>query len=169
MKIFCIGLPKTGTHSILRALNLLGFKTKHYSKHIYKDIKKGYNTFAENECVYKYKELYKKFPFAKFIMTTRELDKWLLSIKNHFENKNPHPKNSTKKIRKRTLGTWNYQRDLLIDKYKSHHTHVRSFFGNNDNFIEFKIGNDGWKKLCDFLQKDIPQQSFPHKNKGIYK
>ena len=31
--------------------------------------------------------------------------------------------------------------------------------------LVFKLA-DGWKPLCEFLGKPIPDQPFPHKNKG---
>ena len=40
---------------------------------------------------------------------------------------------------------------------------------NNINYLNMNIcdNGDGWEKLCKFLDKEIPDVDFPHKNKSI--
>lgn len=49
-------------------------------------------------------------------------------------------------------------------RYRDHNTSVRNR-APKDQLLEFKM-SDGWKPLCKFLGKPIPDQEFPHKNKG---
>ncbi|WP_375577902.1 sulfotransferase [Marivirga tractuosa] len=95
-KYFCIGLNKTGTTSLKRAFQDLGFKVGNQRKaeRLLKDIiNRNYNTFL-NYCdtaeVFQdvpfsffdiYKVLFEKYPDAKFILTIRDSpEQWVNSI-----------------------------------------------------------------------------------------
>jgi hypothetical protein len=42
---------------------------------------------------------------------------------------------------------------------------ICKLFRNNPRFLTMKIcdeGGDGWEKLCNFLEMDIPAVDFPH-------
>ena len=52
----------------------------------------------------------------------------------------------------------------LQDYYQDNQVMIE-FFKNNPRFLEMKIcdeNNDGWEKLCDFLEMDIPEVEFPN-------
>lgn len=168
-KIICIGLPKTGTNSILKALKILGYTTKHYPivKRL-EEMMEKFDAVAECGAIIKWKELYEKYD-AKCILTTRDLDSWLPSLKNWLLYVNPHPKERTKKVRKQTLGSWNWNRKKHIRKYRRHHRQVKRYFKDNKDLLIMNIINgDGWEKLCRFLDKSIPDVPFPHENKKDY-
>ena len=52
-----------------------------------------------------------------------------------------------------------------------YNTFLIEYFKNQPSkILIFNIfKNEGWKKLCEFLDKPIPTQPFPHKNIGKYK
>ncbi|NNL58141.1 MAG: hypothetical protein HKP31_01530 [Nitrosopumilus sp.] len=98
-KIFCIGFPKTGTTSLEKALEILGFNVcrGHYNNNHtnyliglflnkdYAEIEKiidYFDVFADlpwgGTDFYRY--LANKYPNAKFIHTQREVDEWYISL-----------------------------------------------------------------------------------------
>ncbi len=98
MKIFCIGFQKTGTTSLGKGLELLGFKVcnpdvllldpKIKDKALRYAIEKipHYDAFQDNPWPLLYKELDAMYPGAKFILTTRRPRSWLKSMKQYFGN-----------------------------------------------------------------------------------
>ena len=88
-KIFCIGLSRTGTTSLTKALNILGYRAVHApglkvffnrpfmfrGHHLEND-----NAFADISVIPFYKTFYYKFPNSKFILTIRDVESWLVSL-----------------------------------------------------------------------------------------
>ena len=62
-----------------------------------------------------------------------------------------------------TLGDWE-NRDKLRDGFAEHYKHIRLIVPK-DRLLEFQ-SEDGWAPLCAFLDKPIPEQPYPHVNKG---
>ena len=58
----------------------------------------------------------------------------------------------------------------LIERYERHNAEVENYFHDRpkDLLIVNWAEGDGWKELCDFLGRDIPNEPFPHSNKGNY-
>lgn len=83
-KIFCIGLPRTGTTSLCKFLNMIGLKTKHLPFQLELNLNNlfmnKYMGFGDSPIPLIYKDLDRKFPNSKFILTTRSLDSWLDSM-----------------------------------------------------------------------------------------
>ena len=94
MKIFGIGLSKTGTTSLARALNILGYRTRDnlgvvdYIRGDLSSINPGIldtnDAFTDTPVPNFYRELDAKYPDAKFILTIRDMDGWLKSCKKQF-------------------------------------------------------------------------------------
>lgn len=94
-KIFGIGIGRTGTKSLTEALRILGYKCIHWSpdKATQREVISGtkISRIVEKRDVIidtvlpilHYKEYAKRFPDAKFILTTRDEQGWLKSIKKH--------------------------------------------------------------------------------------
>src|SRR5687768_6928911 len=93
-KIFGIGLSRTATTSLARALNLLGMKTIHCpsDQTTFNELRSGnYNLSimrefqgaADTPVVPFYPQLDKAFPGSKFILPTRDIDYWIRSMERH--------------------------------------------------------------------------------------
>ncbi len=175
-KVFCIGFHKTGTTSIGKALEILGYKVigcvhnkdrqiLSNENRIY-EIANGfldkYNAFQDNPWPLLYKWLDKKYPSSKFILTIREKFDWINSVVNHFGyNDTPmreyiygvgHPKGNEK---------------IYIRRYEQHNAEVVQYFHNSNNLLILDINErEKWKNICHFLQKNIPNVEFPHLNKA---
>ena len=109
-----------------------------------------------------YKELDQTYPGSKFVLTVRDDDKWLNSASKHFKNTDFK------------LHEWLYgngiligNEELYIKRYRKHYKEVKEYFKDRKDLLimDFAKG-DGWNKLCAFLDKPIPNEPFPHANKG---
>jgi len=97
MKIFGIGLSKTGTSSLAQALAILGFRTKDYpgvAQYIPGDLSTldpamldGHDALTDTPIPSLYPALDARYPGAKFILTVRSMDGWLKSCKKQFTEK----------------------------------------------------------------------------------
>lgn len=169
-KIFGIGLPKTGQSSLAIAMFTLGYKTIQYPYTSYQ-IKKS--DFAlDLPVVINYKQLDKKYPNSKFILTTRDFDSWLESMRNHYRLY-PASKRHEQQLKFR-LKFWNtirFNKKLMAKKYYEHIEDVNKYFKGRgkDLLIINIIAGEGWGKLCPFIDKKIPRRPFPKENIGKYK
>lgn len=180
MKIFCIGLPKTGTTTLGKALEILGYShnsetdsvlglnsiTDGTYDYIIDQIGK-YDAFEDSPYPMCWKWLAEKYPDAKFILTTRESPyKFLLSLLNEPLRKIEGVIHHQKKFAQFGVTHVKGNEGIVYRAYLEHNHDVRKYFEGKDNFIEmcFEDGH-GWKRLCAFLAKEIPTQDFPHLNK----
>ena len=186
LKVFGIGLQRTGTSSLRKALNILGINTQeiHGSWYFAKPDNNSelqfvpspnanfFNGFADNPLPLFYKHLDKMYPNGKFILTTRAVDLWLKSVSAFFDRNDWSKFLQGDKIQMCHLmlyGDYTYDRDSFMQAYKKHESDVRSYFKNKQNFLTLDI-NDSfkWNKLCSFLQVEIPSETYPYVNVSHY-
>lgn len=171
--IFCIGMGKTGTKTICSALKVLGYRTSHHSakfnrllisyldtgvmKPLLADIFKRKDVFADGSERYRFRELDEFFPKAKFILTTRSIDTWLVSHANH---------SYIRHVKRRKKINGDYWRERL-KTFREHHKAVRAYFRGRRDFLEvdFCDKSDKWKPICSFLGKEIPSCCFPRRGR----
>ena len=94
MKVFGIGFHRTGTSSLGRALEQLGYNvcgnfihnetnlgdTLHQRAY---DMAERYDAFQDFPWPLLYRELDKRYPGSRFILTTRNTDAWVRSVLKH--------------------------------------------------------------------------------------
>lgn len=91
-KVFGVGLSRTGTRSLKDALNILGIKTFHWplGKYTYREISSGnynltllkkYQGITDVQIVPIFPMLDKAYPNSKFILTVRDKEGWVESMK----------------------------------------------------------------------------------------
>lgn len=83
-KIFNIGLPKTGTHSLHTALQQLGYRSLHNPLDLRRQCFEGRYRFDRDDWdaltnfgEHCYPQLDAAYPDSKFILTVRDMDQWL--------------------------------------------------------------------------------------------
>jgi 3'(2'),5'-bisphosphate nucleotidase len=176
-KIFGIGLSKTGTTSLARALEILGYKTRDYlgvTRYSSGDLSsidldeiETNDAFTDTPVPSFYRELDAHYPGAKFILTVRDMDGWLNSCKKQFTQKLAEKLN-------------NASNQLFIDLYGCAVFDEQNFRNGYAHFIRgvnehFKdrpddllimdvAAGDGWEELCAFLKTPIPDIPFPRAN-----
>jgi hypothetical protein len=169
-KVFGIGLSKTGLTSLAEAMRHLGYKTIQYP---YRP-----SQIKNNDCALdltvtlNYKKLDKKYPKSKFILTVRDYDSWLKSMRNHYR-RYPASKRYKEQLmyRLKFWDTVNFNRRLMTKKYYDHLDDVDKYFkGRKKDLLIINIcDGEGWKKLCPFVGKKIPRKPFPRENVAKYR
>ena len=172
-KVFGIGFQKTGTSSLRRALKMLGYRVAgpnwindpDIQETVYEKafgIIDRFDAFQDNPWPILYKELAERYPTSKFILTIRPVDEWILSAVKHFGS-NVTP-----------MRTWIYgignpvgNEERYQDRYTRHNNEVMAYFRDQPErlLIMNVTEGDGWDLLCPFLDKEIPEMTFPHANK----
>lgn len=170
-KIFCIGASKTGTNSIIKALKILGYRSfsfyewptivkKGEKAYLEKIKKSSYDVFADwpfgdGDL---YKKIDKAVPKSKFILTIRGKKSLQKSWENYFKN-SPRAKKRLENIKEK------------MEEIEKRNNEIINYFKDNKSklLIIKIIEGEGWEKLCNFIDKEIPNRPFPHKNIGKYK
>ena len=188
MKVFGIGMFKTGTTSLEYALRILGFnhinnltffngKPFDYSSKNIENVKNDYDyeSFSKEEI--------NKLKLAIDSYNAFSDHPWMWFFKKAYEI---HPSGKfilTTRKDEETLANSDYNywiangvdeneipnKEDFIYRYKKHNDEVRKYFKGNSNFIEICFENgDGWEEICNFLELPVPEIDFPHMNKGEY-
>lgn len=164
-----IGLPRTGTKSLVQALEILGYEDVRHNPQFEElaAIRAG----SDHGVTIFYKYLDGRYPGSKFVLSTRDLDEWLTSLEWVLDyvrlDKITGPiREVTIMARMQLLETLEFDRDKAIAAYHRHHTDVKRYFADRpDDLLEMRIGDgDGWETLCPFLGVEIPDIAFPRTN-----
>jgi len=186
-KIFCIGSNKTGTTSLTKSLQILGYSVcpeylmfNQNSKYFYNQSIGNYSQLFRLVDIYDafedrpwnhsdfYKKLDENFKNSKFILTIRNTDNWINSYRRW-----------SKKINLK--GGWFYplvsnicygvddflnNEDIMRMKYEQRNQEIINYFKDTNKLLILDFEeSQNWDNLCDFLKKPIPSQNFPHLNK----
>ena len=173
-RVFCIGWHKTGTSTIGSALLKLGFSVVGCRLDMVHPLRKGnfdlplrlagqFDAVQDVPWACLYKQLDVRYPGSRFIMTVRDEDSWLKSARRHFGSMHI------------PLHEWIYGKgrltgneQLYLERFRNHQIEAQAYFMNRPDdllIMDFRSG-DSWEKLCDFLEVEIPNGSFPHENKA---
>lgn len=168
MKIFCIGLSKTGTNSLCEALRLLGFDIIHYPGPDFLDKIDDVDGVADLPACRFYKDLHIKYPDAKFILTSRDESSWLKSIEKHYTRRPPSTLSQWgKENRMEIFDTMHFHEEILSISKRKYEREVLTHFQGNPNFIHLPMemmDEFGWKMLTRLTGRARPKVDFPHAN-----
>lgn len=186
-KVFGIGLQRTGTTSLRYAFERLGLSCKRDGG-VWELVNvdstgqlafnpealelRAYQAFTDNPIPVLFKVLDQYFPQSRFIMTQRSLEGWLKSVAKLFDwgmtAWDQMPEGPLIHATHRALyGTTEFDSEKFSKTYKCYYQDVENYFTNRPQdllVMNFEEG-DGWDKLCPFLQLEVPEVEFPHKNK----
>ena len=169
-KVFCIGFHKTGTSSIGRALEHLGFDVTGpnfvHDRRIHsgpwslvRPLIEQYDAFQDNPWPVLFREIDWYVPDAKFVLTMRDPMDWIGSVESFFA------KHSTE-MRKLIygVGSPDGQRERYLARYLRHYEEVDAYFADDGlRLLRMNVfEGDEWQKLCSFIGKPIPDIPFPH-------
>lgn len=181
-KVFEIGVMKTGTSSLGKAFEILGFKHKGWDAKLYEKFcqEKSPNVLInelEKHDAFEdgpwhdvdYKWLDMKYPGSKFIVLERNTLDWLRSMQRH------HVREFNPTIPDAYLDDrWINPSDnfLLseIQRKQNKYQEIENYFQyRKSDFLRLNIcmGNDRWSKLCNFLNRPIPDEPFPFLNAHV--
>lgn len=177
-KVFGIGLSRTGTTSLSRAMEILGYRTIHCPRDIVEIA--GWCDFCADITVsMRFKVLDSVFCNSKFIYTTRDIEQWLESCDRHFNGKErakrpsfPYSEATAifaayNEAEIATYGQLSFSRDAWRDAYLRHDENVRSYFsGRECDLLEIDISKTKkWDPVLSFLGVD--EVPFPHLNRSV--
>eukprot|EP00978_Attheya_sp_CCMP212_P015936 scaffold41317_cov47-Attheya_sp.AAC.4 len=212
--LICAGLGRTGTLSLTEALEILQYNPYHYIgdfKHGHAStwadladgkcsaddvvdliVRDGYDAVLENPTCDIYRDILKRFPEAKVVLTVRDSpEKFEASWKTLFE---------TMVVTEEPFKLWPWYpsffgwiplfRQLKKIRYFMGTTHLKlepgslthgwrqkpsgwiadQYVRHNQDVIDHVPSDqllifnvkEGWKPLCDFLGCEVPNQEFPH-------
>lgn len=173
-KVIGVGFHKTGTTSLGKALEIMGYKVKGVTpralisilKKNYKKLLKTidkYDALEDSPWFKIYKELDKQLPGSKFILTIRDEDSWYKSLCLHTDNIRTAQREW---IYGRGNGIPKNNKNNTLEVYRKHNQEVLEYFKNrpNDLLVLDLKKDEKWEMLCAFLNKEIPEVPFPHKN-----
>ena len=176
MKIFEIGVPKTGTQSLGKAFEILGFTHKGFSKECYLpepypnwtredswpvmcEVADKYESFTDGPWHGVPVRLWdERYPNSKFILLERDDESWIKSQEFFMTNTMDFLEESKQ---------WLTDRDGAIKDYlefkKTKYDKIKKYFKNrlNDLLVMNICDGEGWEVLCPFLDKNIPNIPFP--------
>lgn len=176
-KVFGIGMFKTGTTSLGHALQKLGYRTLNgpwwpkevmladsWYQHpeewdgyrgVIRTMTESFDAFQDYPWMFCFEMCHEWYPDAKFILTSRdsksvaESDIRMWRRHGAADGQIPSPQ-------------------AFIDRYENQYRRVVEFFSDKPGsllIVNFEEG-DGWNEICGFLNKPIPDEAFPHANKG---
>ncbi|QXP78202.1 MULTISPECIES: sulfotransferase [Winogradskyella] len=209
-KIFCVSFQRTGTTSVGQFFKDFGYKVASYdqkrsfkwsAKRFLGDFEsifkskdfKNHQVFEDNPWWEEdfYKVLYHRFPNAKFILFTRDADKWFDSMLSHSKGKSLGNTfrhcNNYNRVEEfyRTFPNLDYYKtilknDNLLDINEVHRAHYTNIYNlRNKEIVDFFNAispnslftaqledADKWKRLGDFFNIELPNDYQVHANKS---
>jgi hypothetical protein len=180
-RIFGIGMQKTATTSLHGALLELGYdsahwKSAHWAKAIWVEMKSGGSSptlersyaLCDLPIPILFRELDAAYPGSKFILTLRDEEDWIKSVRTHWSDKNPFRGQwdtdpFTHRIHLETYGRRKFDEQVMLERYRRHNAEVREYFKARprDLLVMDMSKGAGWYELCGFLRKPLPTGPYP--------
>jgi hypothetical protein len=177
VKVFGIGLNKTGTISLHEALETLGLRSLHWGgpevratverafreRRPLVDDLPDYDAYSDiYDLSARFALLARQYPGSRFILTTRDLDGWIESRRRHVE------RNRVRQAAGEYHGTFlEIEPDVWAEQFRAHHEAVEAFFADRDDLLVMRITEgDGYEVLCPFLGLPDPGVPFPSRHRG---
>lgn len=178
-KVFGIGFHKTGTTSLGAALEALGYQTcdgagavrqavghaemmrllRENQLEPLMRVAEHYDAFTDNPWFILFRELDRRFPGSKFILTVRDERRWFDSAVRYFGQSESD------------LRAWIYgaarpvgNEKCWVERYRDHIVQVKAHFRHRPDdllVVDWEQGG-GWDELGQFLGRTAPSRPFPH-------
>lgn len=187
LEVICLGLFRTGTNSLKKGLEILGYKNCHHffefsdhpeqeefinklckkEKVNLKNLYKYYDCAADVPTALFVEEVFSQYPNALYVANTRETDSWYASCLEtvFFEPcaSKPHIECLNEYIWKDYFNDKFGEKEHAIKRFNEHYELIRQTIPKNQLLDNYNV-KDGWEPLCGFLGKVIPKCTFPNSN-----
>ncbi|MCA9051680.1 MAG: hypothetical protein KDA89_23240 [Planctomycetaceae bacterium] len=194
LKVIGLGYPRTGTMSLKHALEMLSLGPCYHMIEVFdrpedptfwlsalgeerpdwQRVFRRFQSTADAPACHFWRQLYRDFPNAAFILTVRDPESWYDSFRSTVYEAMMHPERAPddqhREVQKmaRTLildtifeGRFE-DRAFAVRRFKEHNADVRRTIPPAQ-LLTFQVA-DGWEPLCRFLNTDIPTEPFPQVN-----
>lgn len=177
IKVFGIGLNKTGTTTLGKCLRDLGYRHSSYDLALLEQVRSGdfrdlinvvesHEAFEDWPYPLVFDQLDVLYPGSRFILTRRRSPQvWLRSLEAHSLRTDPYEGTRT-----RTLAFgWPFPQlnpEAHIGFYEAHLARVRHYFRHRpQDLLEICWEEQpSWEPLCSFLGHPVPSHPLPHCN-----
>ncbi|MGE0493103.1 MAG: sulfotransferase family protein [Vulcanimicrobiota bacterium] len=178
-KVFGVGLPKTGTTSLGRALEWMGYRVcGGLGQRVRARVESGdpieavvpelvereverHDAFQDNPWPVLFEEMARRFPDSLFVLTLRPEQEWLASFVRHFGSRHSP-------LREWIFGAGAPEgnEQAYLDFFRVHYRRVLEHFADQSHrlLVLRLCEGEGWQPLCQFLGQPQPDQPFPHLN-----
>ena len=182
-RIFGIGMHKTATTSLHHAFETLGFESAHWmsahwAKAIWREMnQRGWSKTLEQHyalcdlpMTLLFRQLDKAYPGSKFVLTTREENGWLETVRKHYDpNFNEFRAGwdldpFSHRCHQLLYGRTDFDEQTMLDRYRKHNKEVLAYFDERqqDLLVMPMDEGAGWSELCNFLGNlPIPRRPYP--------
>jgi hypothetical protein len=166
MKVFGVGMMKTGTTSLASCLRELGFRHFTYYPKLIRQVQRSewdylwdvverYDSFEDNPWPMIYEQLDERYPDARFILTERrDGETWFASLAEHAKRMGPTAE------RVIIYGHALPQRHKAehIEQYEAHNARVRAHFADRPGKLLEVCWETGTTRhdVADFLGVELP-------------
>lgn len=186
LSVFGAGFGRTGTDSMKRALEILGFDPCYHMYEVlphqdridtwaaiangatpdWDQVFDGYKASVDWPAAHFWREISAHFPDAKIVLSVRSSDSWWKSMDNTIlavmrANEKPSVLRHQMFVPHVFKGNID-DRDHVVGLYERHNAEVQAAFGP-DRLLTYELGS-GWDPLCAFLNVEIPDQPYPSGN-----
>lgn len=181
-KVFGVGFQKTGTTTLGRMLDQLGYRTAGYYQ--FRDMAKrtdlewsevrahalaiaaDYDAAKDTPWPLLYADLDKAFPGSKFIHVIRDRDAWIRSVVGDFGR-------SGNALHSLIYGVPcpEGHEDVWLARYDRHNAEVSSYFSDRpDDYLQVRL-EDGltYEQICPFLGVPVIEEVVPRLNTRLQK
>jgi len=183
-KIFGVGLSKTGSTSLGKALEMLGYKNIHNDRafvpFLYPEGQYNFtgrydhvDAVEDLPTAMYYEQMLHEYPNARFVLTVRDAEAWYTSFSQH-------QKDITElyggvlpfrlqKITEMAYGTVEDDKETWVQHFNAHNAHVQEVIPAGQLLVMDITKGQGWKELCQFLGRQDgqcahPEAAFPAEN-----
>lgn len=186
LQVIGAGFGRTGTASMKRALEMLGFGPCHHMFEVngspeqvevwraiaagatpdWRVALRGYRSCVDWPAAFFWRELAEAFPEAKVLLTVRDADAWYASVQKTIL---PHLLDgSPESVGRRLIG------ERVFGGRADDPAHAKAVFEANTAAVTAAIAperllvyrpGDGWEPLCGFLGVPVPDALYPHTNR----
>lgn len=186
LRIIGTGFGRTGTDSMRKALNTLGFGPTHHMHEMGQDkplhqpwldlvagaepdwemLFTGYHSCVDWPSAYYWPLLVKAYPEAKVLLTMRSAESWWASfegtILKHIQSR-AHPNGFAQRlIAEQVFEGRPDDREYAIAVYNHNVEEVMATV-EPERLLIHNLG-DGWQPLCEWLDVPIPDEEYPRGN-----
>jgi len=203
MKVIGAGLPRTGTLSQKVALEMLGFGPCYHMVNVlselelasdwrraldgdvnWSEIFAGCDSTVDWPGSFYYKELVDEYPDAKVVLSVRDADRWVRSMRDtiwdtlYGDSVVGHLSAARETVDPAWRGYIELMREMwqrsgllngrdtsdewMADAMERYHEEVQSTVPA-DRLLVWSV-SDGWEPLCEFLEVSVPETPFPRLN-----
>ena len=184
LEVFGMGFGRTGTESLKKALEILGFGPCYHMYEVlphqervekwvslvqgatpdWDAIFDGYRASADWPGAYFWREIAEHFSDAKLILTTRDADAWYESMAQTILPLLRASAVTPNSLAEEMFISRTFEGDIddrshVIDVFKRHVDAVQAEYGP-DRLLVLELGS-GWEPLCAFLGVEVPNVPYP--------